>query len=57
MAVKAIEKRGTFKSYTEACKAYVKLRKVVKQAKATLGHLTATVSRVRKLPRNLPRSF
>ncbi len=33
-ALDAIKKRGTFKAYKEACKAYVEQREVAKQAKA-----------------------
>jgi hypothetical protein len=45
----AIKKRGTFKAYKEAVKAYVEQHKAVKQAKASLA--------TRKLLRNLPRKL
>jgi hypothetical protein len=43
-ALDAIEKRGPFKAYKEACEAYVKQQKVAKQAKAALAILYAAVS-------------
>jgi hypothetical protein len=48
LAVDAIKKRGTFKAYKEACEAYVEQRKAVKQVKAPLAFLTATVSKGEK---------
>ncbi len=47
-ALDAIEKRGTFKAYKEAVKAYVEQHKVVKQAKAALALLTAPTSKGEK---------
>ncbi len=44
-ALDAIKKRGTFKAYKEAQKAYVEQHKVVKQAKAALALLTAPTSK------------
>ncbi len=44
-ALDAIKKQGTFNAYKEACEAYVKQRKAVKQAKAALALLTAPVSK------------
>jgi hypothetical protein len=38
-ALDGIKKRGTFKAYKEACKAYVEQREVAKQAKAALPYL------------------
>jgi hypothetical protein len=49
MAANAIEKRGTFKAYKEACEAYVEQREALKQAKAALALLTATVSKGEKM--------
>jgi hypothetical protein len=43
-ALDAIKKRGTFKAYKEACKAYVEQGEAVKQAKAALALLTAPTS-------------
>jgi hypothetical protein len=47
----AIEKRGTFKAYKEACEAYVEQRRAVKNAKATLALLTAPTSKGKKTSR------
>ncbi len=47
-AFDAIKKRGTFKAYKEACKAYVEQPEVAKQAKATLALLTAPISKGEK---------
>jgi hypothetical protein len=47
-ALDVIKKWGTFKAYKEACKADVEQRKAVKQAKATLALLMATVSKGKK---------
>jgi hypothetical protein len=47
-ALDAIKKRGTFKAYKEACKAYVEQRKVAKQAKAALALLMAPTSQGKK---------
>jgi hypothetical protein len=47
-ALNAIEKWVTFKSYKEACKAYVEQCEVVKQAKAGLALLTAPTSKGEK---------
>jgi hypothetical protein len=48
-ALNAIKKRGTFKAYMEAHEAYVKQRKVAKQAKAVLALLTAPTSEGKKV--------
>jgi hypothetical protein len=47
-ALGAIEKRGTFKAYKEAVKAYVEQREAVKQAKAALALLMAPTSKGKK---------
>jgi hypothetical protein len=47
-ALNAIKKRGTFKGYKEALKAYVEQRKVARQAKASLALLTAPTSKGKK---------
>jgi hypothetical protein len=47
-ALNAIKKRGTFKAYKEACKAYVEQCEVAKQAKAALALLTAPASKGKK---------
>jgi hypothetical protein len=47
-ALDAIKKRGTFKAYKDAHKAYVEQRKVAKQAKAALALLTAPTSKGKK---------
>jgi hypothetical protein len=47
-ALDAIKKRGTFKAYKEAHKAYVEQWEVEKQAKATLALLTAPTSKGEK---------
>jgi hypothetical protein len=48
MIVNAIEKWGTFKAYKEVCEVYVEQRKAVKQVKAALALLTATMSKGEK---------
>ncbi len=48
-ALNAIKKRGTFKAYKEAHKAYVEQHKVVKQAKATLALLLVPTSEGKKV--------
>ncbi len=48
MAINAIEKRGTFKAYKEACEAYVEQREVAKQAKSGLALLNAAMSKGEK---------
>ncbi len=47
-ALDAIKKRGTFKAYKEAHKAYVEQREVAKQAKAALALFTAPTSKGEK---------
>jgi hypothetical protein len=47
-ALDAIKKRGTFKAYEEAHKAYVEQCKVAKQAKAALALFTAPTSKGEK---------
>jgi hypothetical protein len=47
-ALNAIEKRGTFKAYKEACEAYVEQCEVAKKTKATLALLTAPTSEGKK---------
>ncbi len=47
-ALDAIKKRGTFKAYKEAHKAYVEQLKVAKQGKAALTLLTAPTSKAEK---------
>jgi hypothetical protein len=47
-ALNVIKKRGTFKAYKEAIKAYVEQCKAVKQAKAALPLLTAPASKGKK---------
>jgi hypothetical protein len=47
-ALDAIKKRGTFKAYKEAVKAYVEQRKAMKQAKAALALLTAPAGEGKK---------
>jgi hypothetical protein len=47
-ALNAIKIRGTFKAYKEAQEAYVKQRKVSKQAKAALAILPAPTSKGKK---------
>jgi hypothetical protein len=47
-ALDAIKKRGTFKAYKEACKAYIEQSKAVKDAKAALAILTAPASKAKK---------
>ena len=44
-ALNTIEKRGTFKAYKEALKAYVEQREAVKQAKANLALFKAPPSK------------
>jgi hypothetical protein len=48
-ALNAIEKRGTFKAYKEAHKAYVEQREVSKQAKANMALFTAPTSKGEKV--------
>jgi hypothetical protein len=50
----AIKKRGTFKAYKEACKAYVEQHKVAKQAQAALALLTASTSKGKKDSKKAP---
>ncbi len=60
-ALNAIKKRGTFKAYKEAHKAYLEQRKVAKQAKANMALFTTPTSKdekasekaADKLPRRL----
>jgi hypothetical protein len=47
-ALNAIEKRGTFKAYKEACDAYVEQHKAMKHTKAALALLTAPASKGEK---------
>jgi hypothetical protein len=47
-ALDPIKKRGTFKAYKEAHKAYAEQHKVVKQAKSTLALLQAPTSKGKK---------
>ncbi len=47
-ALNAIKKRGTFKAYKEAHKAYVEQREVAKQAKANLSLFTTPTSKGEK---------
>jgi hypothetical protein len=47
-ALMVIEKRGTFKAYKEACKAYVEQGKAEKQLKVSLALLMATVRKGKK---------
>jgi hypothetical protein len=48
-ALDTIKKRGTFKAYKEAVKAYVEQRNAVKQAKAALALLTAPAGKVQEI--------
>ncbi len=45
LALDAIKKRGTFKAYREAHKAYVEQRNVAKQVKVALALFTAPTSK------------
>ncbi len=47
-ALNAIKKRGTFKAYKEAHKAYLEQNKLAKQAKAALAFFTASTSKGKK---------
>jgi hypothetical protein len=51
LALNAIKKWGTFKTYKEAHEAYVEQGKVSKQAKAILALLTAPTSKGKKDPK------
>jgi hypothetical protein len=54
-ALNATEKRGTFKAYKDAHKAYLEQKEVAKQAKAALALFTAPTSKGKKASKKASR--